>query len=52
MIPDDPIIFNHYGAFSHLDDHEAHLRHLPWQNAIPTLEGGRQLLSVCEEMCT
>ncbi len=47
MIPDDPFIFNHYGALSNFDDHEVRLRHLLQQVALPTLEDSRHLLSVC-----
>ena len=50
MIPDDTIIFNHCGALSNFDDHEARLRHLLQQDALPTLEDGRHLLLVCEEV--
>ena len=50
MIPDDPIIFNHSGALSNFDDHEAHVRHLLQQDALPTLKDRRHLLSVCEEV--
>ncbi len=47
MIPDDSFIFNGYGAFSNFSDHEARLRHLFQHGAMPTLEDGRHLLSVC-----
>ena len=48
MIPDDTIIFNGYGAPRNFDDHEAHVRHLLQQDALPTLKDRRHLLSVCE----
>jgi hypothetical protein len=47
MIPDDPFNFNHAGAFSNFGDQEVRLRHLLQQNALPTVESGRHLLSVC-----
>jgi hypothetical protein len=47
MIPDDPYIFNLYGALSNFDDHEVRLRHLLQQVALPTLEVSRHLLFVC-----
>src|SRR5260370_2169279 len=47
MIPDDTFNFNHDGAFSNFDDHEARLRHLLRQDAMPTSDGGRHLLAVC-----
>jgi len=47
MIPDEPFNFNHYGALSNFDNHEARLRHLFQQGAMPTLEDSRHLLSVC-----
>ena len=50
MIPDDTIIFNQCGALSTFDDHEAHLRHLLQQDALPTLKERRHLLSVWEEV--
>jgi hypothetical protein len=43
MIPDDPFIFNGYGALSNFDDHEARLSHLLGQGAMPILEGGRHI---------
>ena len=49
MIPDDTIIFNPSSALSKFDDYEAHVRHLLQQDALPTLNDGRHLLSVCEE---
>ena len=50
MIPDDTIIFNQSSALSNFDDHEARLRHLLQQDALPTLKDSRHLLSVCEEV--
>lgn len=50
MIPDDTIIFNYYGALNKFDDHEVCLRHLLQQDVMPTIEAGRHLLSVCEEV--
>ncbi len=47
MIPDDPFIFNGYGALTNLDDHEVRLHHLLGQDAIPTPQDGRHLLFVC-----
>ena len=47
MIPDDPFIFNGYSALSNFDNHEARLRHLFQQGAMPTLGSDRHLLSVC-----
>ena len=41
------IIFNGYSALSNFDDHEVRLRHLLQQDAMPTLEDSRHLLSVC-----
>src|SRR5713101_9799358 len=48
MIPDDTFIFNHAGAPRNFDDHEVRLRHLLQRDAMPTLESGRHLLSVCQ----
>lgn len=48
MIPDNTFIFNHYGALGNFDDYGARLRHLFRQDAMPTLEGGRHLLYVCQ----
>jgi len=47
MIPDEPFNFNYFGASSSFNAHEARLRHLFQQDAMPTLEVGRHLLSVC-----
>lgn len=47
MIPDDTFNFNHLSASSSFNAHEARLRHLFQQDAMPTLEVGRHLLSVC-----
>jgi hypothetical protein len=47
MIPDDPFIFNHYGAPRNFDDHEVRLRHLLQQDTMPMLEFSRHLLIVC-----
>lgn len=47
MIPDDPFIFNGYGALSNFDDHEVRLRHLLQQDTMPMLEDSRHLLFVC-----
>src|SRR5260221_3794377 len=47
MIPEDTLNFNHNGAPSNFDDHEARLRHLLRQDAMPTSDGGRHLLLVC-----
>jgi hypothetical protein len=49
MIPDDTFIFNGYGAPSNFNDHEVRLRHLQQQDALPILNDGRHLLSVCGE---
>ena len=48
MIPDNTFIFNHYGALKNFDDHEVRLRHLLWQDTMPTLDGGRHLLYACQ----
>src|SRR5260221_7789346 len=47
MIPEDTLNFNHNGPPSNFDDHEARLRHLLRQDAMPTSDGGRHLLLVC-----
>jgi len=47
MIPDDTFFFNRHGALSNFDDHEVRLRHLLGQDAMPTPEGGRDLLYGC-----
>jgi hypothetical protein len=47
MIPDDSFIFNQHGALGNFGHHEARLRHLFQQGAMPTLEDGGHLLSVC-----
>ena len=47
MIPEDTFNFNHGGALGNFDDHEARLRHLLRQDAMPTSDGGRHLLFVC-----
>src|SRR5579872_3774547 len=47
MIPDDPFIFNGYGAPRNFDDHEVRLCHLLQRDAMSALESGGHLLSVC-----
>src|SRR5947207_1267761 len=47
MIPDGPFNFNHFGASYTFDDQEVRLRHLFLQDALPSVEAGRHLLSVC-----
>lgn len=47
MIPDEPFNFNHFGASSSFNTHEARLRHVFQQDAMPTLEIDRHLLFVC-----
>jgi hypothetical protein len=47
MIPDDPFNFNHFGAPTNFNDHDVRVRHLFQQDAMPTPEAGRHLISVC-----
>ncbi len=47
MLPDHFPLFNSHGVPRHFDDAEARLRAQLHQDAVPTLAGGRHLLSVC-----
>jgi hypothetical protein len=50
MIPENTFIFNDYGIPRNFADHEALVRHLLQQDALPTLKDGRHPLSFCEEV--
>src|SRR5947209_4067527 len=47
MIPDQPFNFNHFGAGSDFDAQNVHMCHILPQGAMPSLETGRHLLSLC-----
>jgi hypothetical protein len=48
MIPDKTFIFKRYGVPRNFDDHQVRLRYLLQQDAMPTLESGRHVLTVCQ----